>query len=151
MSDSMKRLILYIILFVLTSCMGPGLNDYAIDLPNNYAIVHVNPNNIIIGYKSTKSTLSIYNNNKGLIGIEPFIVAYYSDERYVCAKRISQSNIASYKSGFDVEIHYYFLDTLKKKVLGPFGSEKELSVECNYSSLIDWIQLVRNGERPAHQ
>jgi len=85
---------LEIILFLtlLGSCIGSGVYDYEIKLPNNYELWHINSRDIRIGYREG-SSLNLFDENKELIGIEPLVIEYYNDDRYVYAKVISPSDI----------------------------------------------------------
>jgi hypothetical protein len=145
--------VLVFIIFVLSvSCIGPGLNNNnIIKLPNNYELWRVNAQDVRIGYKYENDRLSLYDSNGFQIGIEPLIVAYYYDARYVLVKSISQTDYSFYKKNFKVKMYYYFLDTLKKKLSGPFDSEFELFEKSNYHFVcVKFYPPYTAGERKIH-
>lgn len=103
---------LLIFITLMISACGPGLGDWEVDLPNDYAVHHINGQDIRIsdndnGYHPEKAR------------IDSFIKEFSSDDRYVFARTIE-----SIKNN-DLSLEkYYVIDTLENKLHGPFDSLK---------------------------
>lgn len=94
----------------LTSCAGAG--DWIYKLPNSYEVWHINSTEILI------KCVDLENPGEK---IPSFVKEFSYDERYVYSR-----NVEDVSSNNIVKEIYYALDTLEKKVYGPFNSIEEL-------------------------
>jgi hypothetical protein len=141
-----KKLLLLSTFFVLSllffvGCTGiqaPGQNDYTLQLPNNYVVVHNNSKSIEIGLQEKKSIIEFYDNNGKLIGIQGYVSEFCYNDRFVGAKQVDidiESNID------ESHPRYYLLDTKKQKIYGPFKSKEQFDKQCTelkISNLNSW-------------
>lgn len=94
----------------LTSCAGTS--DWSYKLPNKYEVWHINSNEILIKCVDLEESGE---------KIPSFVKEFSYDERYVFSR-----NVEDVVSNNIVDETYYVLDTLEKKVYGPFDSVEEL-------------------------
>ncbi len=108
-----------IVALLIARGIGPGMSDWSLKLPNNYEMWHINPQNIMIGYKDSQYTIKTVDNKGRNIGIPGDVIEFCYNDRYVGAKQV---NIPTNpKKGVDTSNpRYYLLDTLEQKVYGPF-------------------------------
>ena len=94
----------------LTSCAGTS--DWSYKLPNKYEVWHINSNEILIKCVDLEESGE---------KIPSFVKEFSYDERYVFSR-----NVEDVVSNNIVDETYYALDTLERKVYGPFNSVEEL-------------------------
>lgn len=128
----LKRRLIFLCTAILCLNSGcVGLNDWTLDLPNDYAIWHINANQIICGKKDGESSLSRVT--------ERYVLEFCYNEQYIGLKCID--DYESYSTGEDTEIFYYMIDTLEDDVTGPldFESYSELCENINIFEDVEWI------------
>lgn len=110
----MKKVVLLITFFTMIIFMGScaGTADWTFELPNGYEVWHINSSEILI------KCADIENPGEK---IPSFVKEFTYDERYVFSR-----NIEDISSNNVLNEVYYALDTLEKKVYGPFESIEEL-------------------------
>ncbi len=106
----MRRVLLLISVFAtmlfMSSCAGTG--DWSYKLPNDYEVWHINSSEILI------KCVDLENPGEK---IPSFVKEFSYDERYVFSR-----NIEDVSSNNILDEIYYALDTVEKKVYGPFDS-----------------------------
>ena len=115
----MKRVLiltsLVVTILFMSSCAGTG--DWTYKLPNNYEVWHINSTEILIKCADLQ--------NPGE-KIPSFVKEFSYDDRYVFSR-----NIDDVSSNNILKETYYALDTLEKKVYGPFDTIEELQKKTN--------------------
>lgn len=127
--------VLFFILLVTTSCIGPGLSDWSLKLPNNYEMWRINSKEIVIGYKNTDYSLN-YNDNGTITGVKGYVDEFCLNDNFVGAKQIDKTTEKN-----DSNPRYYLIDTSKKIVYGPYLTEADFNTQCvklNISDLSKW-------------
>ena len=154
----MKRMLfLVIVIFehlLSASCIGPGLNNWSYELPNGYAIWYMNSNSIKIGLLYADSTgLTLYNEHKELIGIPSKVVEFCFNSQYIFAKTIFPTDTKFSESENNI-YHYYILDSLNRKLIGPFYNSKDfLEIVISLSlqeKMSDWFSTTYSPKRIKH-
>lgn len=126
----MKKIITFITLIsvlFLSSCAG--VSDWNYELPNDYEVWRVNSEDIIIKYVGEETVEA---------KIPSFVKEFSYDERYVFSR-----NVEDILSNNIVDETYYVLDTLERKVYGPFDSVEELqkkALELNVEIPKKWYR-----------
>lgn len=109
-------LISFLVLFIfMSSCAGTG--DWNFELPNDYEVWHINSSEILIKCTDLE--------NPGE-KIPSFVKEFSYDDRYVFSR-----NIEDVTSNNVLNEIYYALDTLEKKVYGPYKSIEELQKQAD--------------------
>ncbi len=106
----MEVILITVLCIFLTSCIGPGQNDWSYELPNDYAVWHVNADKINI----------VYTGNGSADEILSFVNEFAYDDRYVFAK--SEKDTSN-------EI-CYILDTTERKMVKSFETLDEMVLYC---------------------
>lgn len=132
-------LLLFALLCLFTSFAGPGLNDWTYVLPNGYEMWHINSRQIKIGLAENQG-LALTDNEANSIGIPAHIVAFWHDDRFVCAQTILPDDVDAYGDGRTVETSYYLLDTLEQYVYGPINEATE------FDAIVE--QVIGDAEVP---
>ncbi len=104
-----------VVIIFISSCAGTG--DWIFELPNDYEVWHINSREILIKCTDLE--------NPG-DKIPSFVKEFSYDDRYVFSR-----NIDSVSSNNVLNETYYTLDTLEKKVYGPFESIEELQKQAD--------------------
>ena len=147
----MKKFLIFLILLLgLTSCGLGGSGDWIYDdLPNNYAIVYFNGNNISFG-KLTDSA-SFFDET-----ISRYIVEFWCNDSYIGLKRVNMDNI-SWKETTALEpldelpnLEYYLIDAKNDIQYGPYSiSEYEQKCsELGITNISNWIRTDKNPNVP---
>lgn len=129
-----------IVMITFLGCVGAGLSDWKLKLPNNYEMWHINSRQIVIGYASTQDSLSWTNTEGKLIGIEAHIIEFCYNDRFVGAKQVKIEG-ENQKTIEKLPITFYLLDTKDQKVYGPFKTEEEFVEKyknLSISELSNW-------------
>ncbi len=115
----MRKILILTYIFALTLCLTScaGTGDWSYKLPNNYEVWHINSTEIVIKCVDLE--------NPGET-IPSFVKEFSYDERYVYSR-----NIEDISSNNVIEEIYYALDTLERKVYGPFNRIEELQKKTN--------------------
>lgn len=112
----MKRAMLIAVMCAfLASCAGLG--DWSYKLPNGYEVQHINSDRILITYARSEIDAE---------GIPSFIKEFSYDDRYVFSK--NSEDIKGNKVRDEV---YYALDTIERRVYGPFNNIEELTEKAD--------------------
>ena len=98
------------LLLGLTACGGTG--DWTYELPNGYELWRINSSEILIKYTKSETEGK---------SIPSFVKEFAYDERYVFSRNVEDIN-----NNNVLDEIYYALDTLEKKVYGPFDSIEDL-------------------------
>lgn len=132
MKRTMTAILMSILVCLLTAC--PGLQDWWLELPNNYKLSHVNVRDIEVVY-------GLEGESWATIVIDGHVIAYCADERYLGVQQISQEDYDAFTEDKEVDISYYLLDTEEDEVWGPLSLEEyqELIVKQKLDSLGNWV------------
>ena len=123
---------IFVLNLCLTSCAGTG--DWTYKLPNNYEVWHINSNEIVIKCVDLKDPGET---------IPSFIKEFSYDERYVFSR-----NIEDISSNNIIKEIYYALDTLERKVYGPFNSIEELQKKTDEWNVVFPDRWYRTSPDP---
>lgn len=131
-------------LFLVLSSGGTGDWTYN-DLPNNYAVVRFNSNDINFGLENSE--------NSYLKIVDRYIVAFCYDSRYICLQRINM-DLIPYDEHIDIEkygesdLEYYIIDSISGFIYGPL-SKTEFSNHLSsfqITTMCDWIKTTPKPE-----
>lgn len=95
------------------------------NLPNNYELKLDRDRQIGIGYHPPGTPTTYYLAIDGKegdavpIGIRPQVVAFTTNESYICAQSVAPKDFEAYISG-ESSVSYYILDTIYQKCYGPY-------------------------------
>ena len=133
--------LILVLMFSLAAC--PGLSDWIYEnLPENYVIVHINSNDIILCRKSGESYDTVINR---------YIESFCKNERYIGLKRIPVDSLQPY-GDFDIKeadptlVEYYLIDTQETLVYGPYSYEEyEQKIQSvGINQMGEWITTSNN-------
>ena len=120
---------------LLGGCVGAGLSDWSYPLPNGYAIVHVNSQQIIFGRQRTEHSTAI--------DVDSFVYAFCYSARYVGLQRL-EARPADDAAPSPDAVEYYLADTQEGTLLGPM-TEREYAETLRarqIDELCGWIKTV---------
>ena len=131
----------FILVAILMSSMRfGGLTDWYYPLPNEYEMSRANTKRITIelveGETATKEV------------IPANIVAFWHDERYVCARTVDPEDTDSYRSGKGADEQYYLLNTTDGQVIGPIVDERVFQDEVNTELGFQKIDFIATAPKP---
>ena len=116
----------------LTSCAGTG--DWSYKLPNNYEVWHINSTDVEIKCVDLEDEGEM---------IPSFVKEFSYDERYVYSRNVEDI----YSNNVAEEI-YYALDTMERKVYGPFNSIEELKKQTDEWNVVFPEKWYRTSPDP---
>lgn len=120
---------------LLGGCIGPGLSDWSYPLPNGYAIVHVNSQQIIFGRQRTEYSTDV--------DVDSFVYAFCYGERWVGLQRL-EARPADGASPSPDAVEYYLADTQEETLAGPMTQQEYAQVlrARQIDDLCAWIKTV---------
>ena len=135
--------IIFLIVFSLLLIFSSGgTGDWSYnDLPNNYAIVRFNSNDINFGIESGENDYQKI--------VDRYIVAFCYNSQYICLQRINM-DLIPYDEHIDLEhysesdFEYYIVDSISGTVDGPL-SKTEFVNSLNLiptTAMCDWIKTM---------
>lgn len=131
----MKRVFLtFVVIAELFLSACAGTNDWSFELPNDFAIWHINAQDIRIVYTGEQANIP------NIVG---FVKEFAMDERYVYVRMVM--DIA--KNNILLDETYDIIDTQKKVVYGPYTTLSELqkkASECETEIPEQWYCTSSN-------
>ena len=173
----MKKLLLtitaiLIFLFSATGCIGPGTGDWEYELPNGYAVWHINMECIqivVVNYDANGKKTGGASNALPTSGSESTVVQFCHDDRYVGAQVILREHFSSYyansypnrdipendengnpmpRNRSAVPVSYYIIDTQENIIYGPYATSGEYVLELDEMGIerMEWIGTYHEPE-----
>jgi len=141
MKKSMLVMCLILVVFTGVACSVQSINnnDWSYDLPNKYAIWHVNSRKIVCGKKETEHSIRHV--------VEEYVLQFCYDEQYIFLEcvEISEDSMEEIDSSNPI---YYIINNINDEVNGPFSEtefgEKQKSLQTDKVST--WIKTKPKPE-----
>ena len=107
--------------------VGDGRGDWTLDLFDGYVICRVNSYEILLGHKENPADAG------GSIIIPNFYISGYQLYKpYICLEGVRTKKMAASDEELNnMQLSYYFIDTTKDEVFGPFTTFDDLAKHCD--------------------
>lgn len=119
------------LLFLLTSCVGPGVSDWIYDDLPGYEVWRINSEHIFLCRASEVESLS------GPVVVPSYVYAVSSTDDYVFAQRIES------KDADPKHPEYYVVPVGSDKAVGPFDASgfKEYCADNDIAEPTEWLDI----------
>ena len=132
----MKKIFIFVEIFVMIFLLTGCLSDYDIELPNGYEINATSTNQVSINFHGTVLSDNIIDDS-----IPTKVVQVGYDERYVIAKQYEMKKkypnnpSNTYEIPDETKVCYWILDTIERKKYGPYNSKEQFDKKLNEFSI----------------
>ena len=146
-----RSIIIFLLVCIITSFSGCGVDDYEYVMSNGFRIVRVNSERIVLCAEKCIYEFTAESGKKGLTScaVENYIHEFSFDERYIAVKWFEPSTIdfENFNMNNFSNPTYYFVDTISTTVYGPYETQEKFEHACkemNVGELGKWISTRSN-------
>lgn len=116
----LRTLFILLFVFIQAGCVGPGVQDYDVDLPGNYSIVRTSSHHVKIAPKQGDT-------GWGSDIIPTKVTEVGWDDNFIIAKQLGLKDDPNSSNGYQIpnenDVNYWILDYNSGDVFGPLNKE----------------------------